>query len=53
MGTVNRKQGNREDKRPRQERRDVEKRLGQQVRRADRKGLTFLQHLILLLTVGQ
>lgn len=53
MGTVNRKRGSHEDKRPRQERRDVENRLGQQVRRADRKGLTFLQHVILLLTIGQ
>lgn len=53
MGTVNRKQGSREDKRPRSERRDVKKRLGSQVRRADRKGLTFLQYVILLLTIGQ
>lgn len=53
MGKVNQKQGPREDRRPRTERRDVKKRLAQQVRRADRKGLTFLQRVIFLLTIGQ
>ena len=53
MGKVNGKRGPVEDKRPRSERRNSERRLGLQVRRAERKSLTPFQRLIFLMSIGR